>query len=131
MTIASKYKHSLSLYLLKYSIIWTTRRRKEFLDEKLADVLLNLLVKIAEDNETEIIKCIVKPNYVHLIVSAPPELSPLQIVYRFKNQTSSFFRNKYPELRKLPSIWTTDYFISTNELTEDIVDEYIKNQNKS
>jgi hypothetical protein len=46
-------------------------------------------------------------------VSAPPTLAPDQIMFRVKGYTSRHLRQEFPELLKLPSMWTRSYFCST------------------
>jgi putative transposase len=55
----------------------------------------------------------IMPDHLHLFLSAPPTLAPNQIVRRIKGRSSRVLRQEFPHLRRLPSLWTRSYFVST------------------
>jgi putative transposase len=49
----------------------------------------------------------------------------------FKGKTSRILRNKFPELLKLPSLWTHSYFVSTaGNISNETIQKYIEMQSK-
>jgi REP element-mobilizing transposase RayT len=42
----------------------------------------------------------IMPDHVHLLVDAPPNLAPDQIMFRLKGFTSFQLRKEYPHLKK-------------------------------
>lgn len=122
-------KHSVSM--LNYHLLWITRRRKEVLIDKVKDRLNNLLREKAIDLDIKIILMEIRPDYVHLFINASPELAVYQLVCRLKSYTANILRKEFPELRKIPSIWTRNYFTSTEiELKPKIIQKYIESQSK-
>ena len=65
----------------------------------------------------------------HLLVDAPPNLAPDQIMFRLKGFTSFQLRKEYPHLKKIPSLGTRSYFCGTvGNASEETVKKYIENQ---
>jgi putative transposase len=55
----------------------------------------------------------IQPDHIHLFVRAWLTTSAADVVKACKGLTSFELRKAYPELRKLPSLWTRSYFAST------------------
>ncbi|MFL0704066.1 transposase, partial [Cylindrospermopsis raciborskii] len=48
-------------------------------------------------------------------------------VKAFKGRSSCLLRRKFPELLKLPSLWTNSYFYSTaGQVSADVIKRYIE-----
>jgi len=60
-----------------------------------------------------VLSLVVNPDHVHLFISANPMVPAHKIIKMFKGKTSKFLRREFPELLKLPSLWTRSYFVST------------------
>ncbi len=56
-------------------------------------------------------------DYVHLLISMPPQKSVGSVVRLIKTNTSRSIKSKFPELKKhywgTDSLWPDGYFIST------------------
>ncbi len=62
----------------------------------------------------EIIELEVMPDHVHMLIEVDPQFGAHRAVKRFKGATSRYLRMEFPELKKrLPSLWTNSYFVST------------------
>ncbi len=55
----------------------------------------------------------IQPDHVHLFVRVRPTTSAAEVFKEVKGVTSHELRDKHPQLRKLPSLWTRSYFAST------------------
>ena len=53
------------------------------------------------------------PDHVHLFVRASPTASAADVVNQCKGVTARVLRQKYPVLKRAPSMWTRSYFAST------------------
>jgi len=52
------------------------------------------------------------------------------LIKAFKGRSSNLLRKEYPELLKLPSLWTRSYFVSTaGNVSSDTIKKYIQEQN--
>ncbi|MFB6277062.1 MAG: transposase, partial [Halothece sp.] len=46
-----------------------------------------------------------------------------------KGRASHYLRKEFPELKKLPTLWTPSYFVSTaGNISSDTIQRYIENQ---
>ena len=52
---------------------------------------------------------IIMPDRVYLAAAAPPMLAPHRIVCQIKALTSRTLREEFPELTRIPTLWTRDY----------------------
>jgi putative transposase len=76
-----------------------------------------------------VLSFVVQPNHVHLFVSADPIVPAHKIVKYFKGKTSRILREEFPELLRLPSLWTRSYFVSTaGNVSTETIKKYIEEQ---
>lgn len=72
------------------------------------------------------------PDHVHMLVSAPPRLSPARIAQIFKSITARELFKQFPDLKKHywgGLLWTDSYFVETVGTKRlDAVKDYIRNQ---
>lgn len=117
---------------LNYHLVWTPKRRAPVLKGLIATDLKDLISQKATELGLEIKAIEAMPDHVHLFVSSIPQLSPHRIVKAFKGLTSNVLRKKYPQLLKLPSLWSSSYYCgSVGEVSESVVKAYIEAQKKS
>jgi putative transposase len=58
-----------------------------------------------------------------------PSNSAAEVVKECKGVTSFFLRKEFPELLKLPSLWTRSYFASTaGNISQETIQKYIDAQ---
>ncbi|GET39709.1 transposase IS200-family protein [Microseira wollei NIES-4236] len=56
-----------------------------------------------------------------------PTDTPHLVVKAFKGRSSYYLRREFPQLKKLPSLWTNSYFVSTaGNISSDAVKRYIE-----
>ena len=119
------------LSLLRYHLVWVVRRRRAALVGQVAARLEEVLRQTAMELDLEILRLNIYADHVHMQVTATPELSPSQIVYRVKVATAAVLRSEFTELRKLPSMWTGSYLVSSDrELALEDIDKYVQAHNK-
>lgn len=74
----------------------------------------------------------VKPDHLHLFVSAYPPLPVHKLVKALKGRSSHHLRREFPHLLKLPSLWTNSYFVSTaGNVSNKTIQQYIEAQSRS
>jgi putative transposase len=80
------------------------------LDERLKKITR----EICEEHQAEIEQLEVMPDNVHLLVSVDPQLGIHGLMKLVKGRSSRLLRQEFPVLkRKLPTLWTNSYFVST------------------
>ncbi len=118
-----------AVYLCNYHFVWIPKRRKPVLVGRIRERLKQLIEEIAEEYNWEILALEIKPDHVHLFISVQPYWSPHIVLRRIKGRTSRFLRKEFPELLKLPSLWTRSYFVSTaGHVSSETIRRYIEEQ---
>ena len=127
-----EYKsNSRQTYLINYHLVWCPKRRKKILVGEIKDRLEQLIKQVANEKKVEIIAIEVMPDHLHLFVSTYPQLEIHKLVKAFKGRSSNILRKEFPELLKIPSLWTRSYFVSTaGNVSSETIQKYIENQIK-
>jgi putative transposase len=101
------------VHLIVFHLVWCPKRRKAVLVGNVAkDCRARIAQKCAERG-WEIQELAIQADHLHLVVRVWPTTSAAEGVKECKGITSHELRQKYPDLRKLPSLWTRSYFAST------------------
>lgn len=127
---AGAYRHRNGcVVLIKYHLIWIPRRRRKVLVGAVTDRLEQLLQEKCAELEIVIERLAIQPDHLHLFIEAPPMLAPSQIAFRLKGYTSHTLRKEFPQLMRMPSMWTTSYFCSTaGAVSQGVIKKYIEAQ---
>ena len=125
-----EYKHkSNQVSMINYHIVFCPKYRRGILVGKIKKRLEGIMDDVAQRNGWEIISKEVMPDHVHLFVSADTQTRPHIVVKRFKGRSSRYLRNEFPELLKMPTLWTHSYFISTaGNVSNQVIKKYIERQ---
>ena len=119
--------HSVSM--VNYHLLWTPKRRKKILTGDIETRLREITWEVANEKRWAIIALEIMPDHIHLFVNVPPDIAPHQVVKAIKGRSSRLLRQEFPELLKLPSLWTHSYFVSTaGNVSNETVKRYIENQ---
>ena len=89
-----------TVYQIEYHFVWVTKYRYKVLYGEVALRLRELVRQICEAFEIRIVKGVVSADHVHILISAPPELSPSEIVRRIKGRTASKLFEDYPHMKR-------------------------------
>jgi putative transposase len=106
------------VHLIVYHLIWCPKRRKSVLVGPVAARCRELLEGKCAERGWTILALAIQPDHLHLCVRVWPSDSAAEVVKECKGITSFSLRNEYPQLRKLPSMWTRSYFASTQRPTD-------------
>jgi putative transposase len=92
----------------------------------------DVIRQICQAREVTIVRGSVSPDHIHLLVSAPPLLSPAKLVQYVKGKSSRQLQEDFPHLRKRywgQHMWARGYFCATvGVVDEKTIKEYIENQ---
>ena len=120
-----------AVYLCNYHFVWVPKRRKPVLVGAVKDRFEELVRRVADEEGWEILALETKPDHVHLFISVQPYWSPHRALRRIKGRTSRMLRMEFPELLKLPSLWTRSYFVSTaGHVSSETIRKYIEEQSR-
>ena len=127
-----EYKHSRNqVYLVNYHIIFCPKRRKPVLFGKVKNRLKDIIRKVAQEKNIEILALEIMPDHLHIFISAYPTIAIHKMVKAFKGRSSHYLRREFSHLLKIPSLWTHSYFVSTaGNVSNKTIQKYIEAQSK-
>lgn len=130
MFVATTYNHkNTSVSLLRYHFVFVPKRRRKILTGPLAERLRVLLSEKTAELGWQIIALEIMPDHVHLFISVDPTVAPNQVAHRLKGYTSFVLRKEFPNLIRLPALWTRSYFVSTaGMVSSKTIEQYIAAQ---
>lgn len=118
------------VYSCKYHVVWCSKYRRKVLTDGIDTRLKDLVQSICAEINAEIFELEIQPDYVHLLLEVDPQYGINKAVRHIKGTTSHILRSEFPSLRsRLPTLWTTAYFVSTvgnTPLSE--IGQYIEDQ---
>ncbi len=123
-----------SKFLIKYHIILVCKYRKQLLVGAVEYDMKKIMRHISEMSDFDIEVMETDKDHLHLMVRSEPKLSPLQIVRRLKQMSTSAVWKKYGDfLRhnfyKEHTFWTDGYFVSSiGNVSQETIKKYIENQ---
>ena len=129
-------KTSHARYELWYHFAWGTKYRKKiFKEEYVKGYTKWLFREIAGQYDIEVREIEVMSYHIHMLASAPPRISPSQIVQIVKSTSTKYLFEKYPWLRSQywgGEIWIGGYFVRSvgSGLTKEAIARYIKAQSE-
>ena len=89
-----------------------------------------LVRQTCERFEIRILRGVVSRDHVHILVSAPPNISPSDIMRRLKGRVSRKVFEEFPHVKKRywgRQFWARGYFcVTSGELTKDMIKEYLE-----
>jgi len=124
------YQHEQhSVHLVVYYIIWCPKRRRKVLVGPVHARRKQSLHEGADEHNWEVLRLAIQPDQVHLFIRANPYTLPSDIPRPIKGCSSHDLRQEFPHLRKLPSLWTRSFFLSTaGDVSQEIIQNYIERQ---
>jgi putative transposase len=125
-----EYRHTTtSVSLINYHLVWCPKRRRRVLVNAVQARLDAMIHEVAAELDCTVLALESIPDHLHLFISAPPTWAPQQLVRRIKGRSSRVLRQDFPHLRRLPSLWTRSYFVSTaGNVSSQAIHRYIAEQ---
>ena len=115
----------------KYHIVFIPKyRRKEIYGKIKADIG-KILRKICEYKEVEIIEAHAMKDHIHMLITIPPKLAVSSFMGYLKGKSSLMIFERHANLKYKygnRNFWAKGYFVSTVGLNDEVVREYIRNQ---
>jgi len=128
---AKAYKSNRNVYYsCKYHVVWCPKYRRKVLMEGIAERLKQIIAEVCQEHQAEIVQLEVMPDHVHLLVECDPQFGIHRLVRLLKGRSSRLLRQEFAVLkRKLPTLWTNSYFVSTiGAAPLSVMKQYIENQ---
>ncbi len=117
------------VHLIVYHLIWCPKRRKPVLVGLVAARCHELIESKCAEHGWDIRALAIQPDHIHLLVRVWPSDSASEVVKECKGVTAFALRKEFPQLRKLPSMWTRSYFAATaGNVSQETLQRYIDAQ---
>ena len=117
------------VHRIVYHLIWCPKRRKPVLVGPVAARCRELFAGKCAEKGWELLALAIQPDHIHLVARVWPSDSAAAVVKECKGITSFTLRTDYPQLCKLPSMWTRRSFASTaGNVSQETIQRYIAAQ---
>ena len=129
----NKYRHTnTTVSLINYHFVFCPRyRRKIFLIPNVEERFKELVEIKCKELDIQIISMECEKDHFHIFLNCLPTLSPSDIMQQIKSYTSKILREEFIELSKMPSLWTRNYFVSTDNIVDNkSINDYVESQRK-
>ncbi|MGL5060760.1 MAG: IS200/IS605 family transposase [Microcoleus sp.] len=118
-----------SVSSINYHFIFVPKRRKAVLVNEVAARMQAIVFELVEEHGWHLIALEVMPDHVHLFINAPTHESAADIARWMKGRASKVLREEFPDLKKLPTLWSPSYFVATTgQVSTETIKRYIENQ---
>ncbi|MEJ2446200.1 MAG: IS200/IS605 family transposase [Exilibacterium sp.] len=117
----------------KYHIVFIPKYRKKALFGQIRRELGEVFHRLAKQKESVIEEGHIMPDHVHMMISIPPKYSVAQVVGFIKGKSAIHIARMYMEKKRNyvgQHFWARGYFASTVGRDEQVIREYIRNQEK-
>jgi putative transposase len=115
----------------KYHVTWISKYRKKKIYQELRPYLGEIFRELARQKESEIDKGHCMADHVHMMISIPPKYSVAQIIGFIKGKSAIHIARNYFGHKKNftgQKFWARGYHVSTVGRDEQVIREYIRNQ---
>lgn len=118
------------VYSCKYHIVWCPKYRRSVLINGVDTRLKEIIEQTVTELQADVIELEVMPDHVHLLCEVDPQFGIHKLVQRIKGRSSRLLRQEFSWLkRRLPTLWTNAYFVSTvGGAPLAVVKQYIEQQ---
>jgi len=107
--------------------VWCPKYRRKILTGKLKQRLESLIHKKAKEFDCKMLELKVMPDHIHLFIQGKPTTAPNRLTGEIKGYTSRILRKEFPELLKMPTLWTRSYFVSrAGNVSSFVIKKYLE-----
>ena len=120
-----------SKYRCEYHIVFAPKYRRQVIYGQIKKDIGEILRKLCEQKDVEIIEAEACPDHIHMLVSIPPHLSIAQFMGYLKGKSSLMIFDRHANLKYKygqRSFWCRGYFVDTVGKNETAIRNYIRNQ---
>jgi putative transposase len=115
----------------KYHVVFIPKCRRKTLYGDLRRHLGEVFRKLAAQKESRIEEGHMMPDHVHMMIAIPTKYAVSQVVGYIKGKSAIHLARVYAERRRNfvgQHFWARGYFVSTVGRDEQVIREYIRNQ---
>lgn len=115
----------------KYHVVFIPKCRRRTLYKELRPHLGEVLRKLAQQKESQILEGHMMADHVHMLIAIPPKYAVSQVVGYIKGKSAIYLARVYGERKRNfvgQHFWARGYFVSTVGRDEEVIRRYIRNQ---
>ena len=120
-----------SKYRCQYHIVFAPKFRRKEIYGKLKKDIGQILRKLCEQKDVQIIEAEACPDHIHMLVSIPPHISIAQFMRYLKGKSTLMIFDRHANLKYKygsRSFWCRGYYVDTVGKNAKKIQEYIRNQ---
>ena len=120
-----------SKYRCQYHIVFAPKYRRKDIYGKLKKDIGEILRKLCEQKEVEILEAEACPDHIHMLVSIPLYISIAQFMGFIKGKSSLMIFDRHADLKYkygARNFWCRGYYVDTVGKNKKVIAEYIRNQ---
>ena len=117
----------------KYHVVFIPKCRRKTLYGDLRRYLGDVFRDLARQRESRVEEGHLMPDHVHMLLAIPPKYAVSQVVGYIKGKSAIHLARVYGERKRNfvgQHFWARGYFVSTVGRDEQMIREYIRNQEK-
>jgi putative transposase len=112
-----------------YHMIWCPKYRRRVLVDKVEGRLESIIREVCAEHHANVLGLQIMPDHVHLLVEIPPGVALSRFVQALKGRSSRLLRQEFLHLRRMRSLWSPSWFVSTvGGAPLEVVKRYVDNQ---
>ena len=115
----------------KYHIVFAPKYRRQIIYGKIKQDIGQMIRKLCEYKDVEIIEAEACKDHIHMLVAIPPKYSVSQFMGYLKGKSSLMIFEEYANLKYKYGnrhFWCRGYYVSTVGKNKKAIAEYIRNQ---
>jgi putative transposase len=112
-------------------IVFAPKYRRKVIYGAIKKDIGEILRKLCEQKNVEIIEAEVCPDHIHMLVSIPPHISVAEFMVYLKGKSSLMIFDRHANLKYkygTRSFWCRGYYVDTVRKNKKVIADYIKNQ---
>lgn len=117
----------------KYHIVFIPKYRRKEIYGKIRTDIGQILRQLCVYKDVEIIEAHAMSDHIHMMIRIPPKISVSSFMGYLKGKPSLMIFERHANLKYKygnRNFWAKGYFVSTVGLNDEVVKEYIRNQEK-
>jgi len=117
----------------KYHIVIVPKYRYKIFSKEIKEAVRDELKKLCVWMRIEVIEGHVCVDHIHMCLSIPPKYAISDVIGKLKGKTALRMFKKFPELRQRywgSHFWSRGYYVTTVGRDEEMIRQYIKDQDK-
>ena len=105
------------VYSIQYHIVWCVKYRRKILTKTIENRLIEILNKIASDNNFEILECNGDLYHIHFLINFSPQHYIPNLIKSLKGVSARLLMKEFGETLKKSlysgHLWNPSYFVAT------------------